>query len=289
MNTVKSISSLKKNIRNFKARNLSIGFVPTMGALHEGHLSLLRKARRENDILILSIFVNPTQFGPHEDFEKYPREEKKDKLLAQKEKVDIIFYPSKETMYPTSFLTNVTVTQITEVLCGIKRKGHFQGVTTVVCKLLNLVEPDILYLGQKDYQQAIVITKMVEDLNINAQIKICPTVREKDGLALSSRNTYLTETQRAEAPILYRSLKEAKKLSEQGELNPSEAIRLISQNIEKNGHGKIEYIECVDAKTLTPIKSFKKDAVIALAVKFGKTRLIDNIIIKVNEKTKTQT
>ncbi len=289
MKIIQTIQALKKEIKKNKLQNRSIGFVPTMGALHEGHLFLLRKCRRENDICVLSIFVNPTQFGPNEDFEKYPRQEKKDKRLAQKEKVDIIFYPSKETMYPSGFLTTVTVNEMTKGLCGIKRKKHFQGVATVVCKLLNLVEPRNLYLGQKDYQQAIVVSQMVADLNLDVKVKICSTVREKDGLALSSRNAYLSKKERTEASILYHSLKEAKKQAEAGLRTPTQTKNSIYNSICNSSKGKIEYIECVDAKTLKPIKSFNKNAVIALAVKFGKTRLIDNILIKGNENKQTQT
>jgi pantoate--beta-alanine ligase len=288
MKTITSISQLKKNIFKHQRENRTIGFVPTMGALHEGHLSLIRKCRRENDVCVVSIFVNPTQFGPHEDFAKYPRQEKKDKLLAQKENVDIIFYPSDRTMYPSGFLTKVEVSGITRILCGRKRKGHFTGVTTVVCKLLNLVEPDTLYLGQKDYQQAVVIKKMIADLNINVTVKICPTVREKDGLALSSRNAYLTPRQRTQAPVICAALKATRKHIRQDGWRPQQAVRYIEQEIRSKTDGQIEYIECVDAQTLDTMTAFTRKGVIALAVKLGKTRLIDNIIVKRNENKQTQ-
>ncbi len=289
MKIIKSISSLKKEITKNKTKNRRIGFVPTMGALHEGHLSLIRKCRRENDICIISIFVNPIQFGPSEDLAQYPRDKKKDKLLAQKEKVDIIFYPSKETIYPRRFLTNVEVTEISDILCGKKRKGHFRGVTTIVAKLLNLVEPETLYLGQKDFQQTVIIQQMVKDLNFNVKIKIGPTVREKDGLALSSRNAYLNIQQRREAGVLYRTLKEAKKRAESGKYTPQKIINFTSQTIRQESKAKIEYIECVDAVNLKKINNFYNKTILALAAKFGKTRLIDNITINGTKKNKTQT
>ncbi len=278
MRVIQSIESLRRAIKKNKQKNQTIGFVPTMGALHEGHLSLMRKARRENDIVVVSIFVNPTQFGPKEDFKKYPREEKKDKLLAQKEKIDIIFYPSVEEMYPDGYLTYVEVDGTTQNLCGQFRPGHFRGVTTIVSKLLNIVAPDIFYIGQKDGQQAIVLKKMVADLNIPVAVKICPTIREHDGLALSSRNRYLTVQQRNEAPILFQSLKKAKQMVLSGEDNVKKIIQQVQSQIEKNSSSKIEYIECVDADSLEPLIRIQKKIMIALAVQFGKTRLIDNII-----------
>ena len=262
-------------------KNQSIGFVPTMGALHDGHLSLIRKSRRENDITIVSIFVNPKQFGPREDHSTYPRLEIKDILLAKKEKVDIIFYPSEEEMYPTSFLTSVRVDQLTDVLCGPSRPGHFQGVATIVGKLLNIVTPDVLYLGQKDAQQAAVLKRMVTDLNFPVSIKVCPIVREADGLAMSSRNSYLTSRQRAEAPVLYQSLKKAKRKVLTGERSPTKIINLIRNQIKKQSSGRIDYIACTDANSLIPLKRIKGRVMISLAVTIGRTRLIDNIVFHV--------
>src|SRR3989338_7919501 len=217
MQIIKSPQRLQRLIRLLRKKNKSIGFVPTMGALHEGHRSLLRKARKENDICVLSIFVNQLQFGPHEDLSRYPRPAVKDRSIAKEEGVDIIFYPSVQTLYPKDFLTTVDVAQLSQTLCGQSRPGHFKGVTTVVAKLLNIVGCDFLYLGQKDAQHAIILKRMVADLNFPTTIKICPTVRNKSGLALSSRNKYLTPQQRKEAVILYRSLKEARAHIKAGE------------------------------------------------------------------------
>src|SRR3990167_4209879 len=207
MRVVRSVRSIQQLIRKAKSAGKTIGFVPTMGALHDGHRSLLRRCHRENDLVVLSIFVNPKQFGPEEDFGKYPRREQADKKLAKKEKVDIMFVPTAEEMYPEGYLTYIEVERMTHVLCGKSRPGHFRGVTTVVGKLLNIVIPDVLYLGQKDAQQAAVVTRMVRDLNFPVLVKTCPTVREADGLAMSSRNQYLSTGQRKEAVVLYRSLK----------------------------------------------------------------------------------
>lgn len=280
MRIIKSIRSLRASIKPLKAKNQSIGFVPTMGALHEGHLSLIRKSRRENNITIVSIFVNPKQFGPKEDFSAYPRPEKNDILLAKKEKVDIIFYPSEKEMYPTGFLTSIEVDQITNILCGSSRPRHFRGVTTVVGKLLNVVTPRILYVGQKDAQQAAVLKRMVADLNFPVSIKVCPIMREADGLAMSSRNRYLTSRQRNEARVLYESLKQAKKKALAGKQSATATVNLIRKQIKKHSSGSIDYIACTDADSLIPLKHIKGRVIIALAVKFGRTRLIDNIIFR---------
>lgn len=280
MRTINSVKSLRTALKKHRLKDKSIGFVPTMGALHEGHLSLIRKARRNNDIVVLSIFVNPKQFLPKEDFKAYPREEKKDKLLAKKEKVDIIFHPSVEEVYPSGFLTNINVEDISDTLCGKSRPGHFQGVATIVGKLINVVQPHILYLGQKDAQQAAVLKRMVADLNFPVTIRICPTIREPDGLALSSRNKYLTSKQRQEAPILYRSLKEAKQKILNGERKTAKTLNFIRSEVRRKSSGKIDYIACVDADSLTPLKHMRGNMMLCLAVRFGKARLIDNIIFK---------
>jgi len=250
-----------------------------MGALHEGHISLLRRAKKENNVVVVSIFVNPLQFGPTEDFKKYPRPERNDKLLLQKNKVDIIIYPSVEEMYPNNFLTHVEVNGLDQYLCGTSRPGHFKGVTSVVCKLLNIVTPDVLYLGQKDAQQALILAKMVEDLNIGTRVAICPTVRESDGLALSSRNQYLSPQERSEAAALYQALQQAKKLVTKGEKETKKIISTMQKLITTNSSGNIDYIECVSTANLAPVKIVKGKTLIALAVKFGKTRLIDNIML----------
>jgi len=264
-----------------KQKGKSIGFVPTMGYLHDGHLSLIRKCRKENDICVLSIFVNPTQFGPNEDFKKYPRDKKRDEMFAKREKIDIIFYPTEKEMYPSGYLTYVTVEQIENLLCGKSRPQHFKGVATIVAKLINCVTPDVMYLGQKDAQQAVVIKKMAKDLNYSTRIKVLPTVREKNGLALSSRNKYLTTDEYQQATSLYRSLKKAQRLVRCGEKKPSKIKKAIRERILKNPAVKIDYIECVNANNLEPIKKLNGKMLIALAVFVGKTRLIDNIVVAV--------
>lgn len=281
MKVIRSAKTLQQLSRKIRLQKKSIGFVPTMGALHDGHLSLIKKCRRENDITIASIFVNPIQFGPNEDFSRYPRVEKKDKILLQKESVDILFYPSVEEMYPKHYLTYVEVKEYDTHLCGKLRPGHFKGVTTVVSKVLNIVLPDTLYLGQKDAQQAVIIGKMIKDLNFPVQLKICPTIREKDGLAMSSRNVYLNPSQRREAPILYQALIQAKKNIRNGLTQTKEIIASIRSAIERNSSGKINYIECVDAENLSILSHIKGKVLIAVSVSFGQTKLIDNIMVNV--------
>ncbi|MBP9854268.1 MAG: pantoate--beta-alanine ligase [Candidatus Omnitrophica bacterium] len=280
MQIFNSIIPLKKKIKYFTQNELSIGFVPTMGALHEGHASLLRRSRRENDISILSIYVNPSQFDhKKEDFSSYPRDKKKDILLAKKENVDIIFLPSNKIIYPKGFCSYIVNEGLTQTLCGRSRPGHFRGVTTIVGKLLNIIQPNTVYLGQKDAQQAIVLTQMVKDLNYPCKVKICPTVREKDGLAMSSRNIYLSPSERKEASILYQSLKESAGLIKAGERKAQAITSFIRTNIQKNTSAVIDYVECVHTDNLQPIKQIKGKILIALAVKFSKARLIDNIMI----------
>jgi len=281
MRIIKSIQSLRISIKKIKAQNKTIGFIPTMGALHQGHLSLIRKSQRDNNTTIISIFVNRKQFSPKEDFSTYPRPAKKDILLAKKENVDIIFYPSEKEMYPTSFLTSIKVDRITGILCGSSRPGHFRGVTTVIGKLINIVAPHVLYLGQKDAQQAVVLMRMVTDLNFSVSVKVCPIVREADGLALSTRNRYLTSRQRSEAAVLYESLKQAKKKVLAGERNATRIISVIRKQIKKHSSGTVDYIACTDADSLISLKRITGRVMIALAVKFGRTRLIDNIIFRV--------
>lgn len=283
MKIITTVKSLRQTIGKFRAKNKTIGFVPTMGFLHEGHASLLKQSKKDSDITVLSIFVNPLQFGPKEDLKNYPRDIKKDELLAKKENVDIIFYPSVDEIYPTGFLTHVQVEALSEKLCGTSRPGHFRGVTTVVLKLINMVAPDVMYLGQKDAQQAIIIRKMVDDLNVPVKVKIMPTVRESDGLAMSSRNTYLTDAERKEAVVLYKALRQAEKLIRSGERNAKGIVSGIAEMIAVESSGVIDYIECVDTTNLSSVKEIKGEALIALAVKFGRARLIDNILVRVNE------
>lgn len=266
--------------QKIKCKGKSLGFVPTMGALHEGHLSLIRQARKENNVVVVSVFVNPVQFGPKEDFKKYPRNLLQDTALCRKEGVDIIFYPDASKMYPADFRTYVEVQEFSEVLCGKSRPGHFKGVATVVTKLFNIVSPTIAYFGQKDAQQAIIIKKMVEDLNIPAKIKVMPTVRERDGLALSSRNVYLSAEERKDALVLYQSLNLARGLIKRGIKDANKIIRSVRQLIQSKKTAKIDYVSIVDSHTLKPVKKIIDNCLIALAVWIGKTRLIDNIIVK---------
>lgn len=278
MKIASTIPTVRNLLLPLQLKNKSIGFVPTMGDLHEGHISLIRKCRKQHDVVVLSIFVNPTQFGPKEDFLAYPRNENNDILLAEKENVDIIFYPSVEEMYPQGFKTFVIAEGFDNVLCARKRRGHFKGVTTVVAKLLSIINPNEMYLGQKDFQQTIILKRMIADLNYPCKIKVCPTVRENNGLALSSRNKYLTMKDRREASVIYRSLKEAKVLVSKQACRPKRVINFIQTKIESESTGKIEYIECLNADNLEPLRLFEGKVVIAVAVKYGKARLIDNIV-----------
>lgn len=266
--------------QKLKSQGYRIGFVPTMGALHAGHLSLIRRAAKENDKVAVSIFVNPAQFGPQEDFQRYPRNLKKDASLCRKEKVDFIFYPAADKMYSRGFKTHIEVKGLSSVLCGAFRPGHFQGVATVVAKLFNIVEPDAAYFGQKDAQQAIIIQRMANDLDIPVKIKVLPIVREKDGLAMSSRNQYLSPEERKKAPVLYRALKKARDLVRQGKRDCSEIIKDVKQMIIRDNPSKIDYISIVDLENLRRLDRIKDKALLALAVWFGRTRLIDNTVLK---------
>lgn len=281
MKIIRNEKNLRPILSQARLQQKRIGFVPTMGALHEGHAELLKHSKKENDLTVLSIFVNPAQFAPHEDYRAYPRTEKKDVLLAKKLNVDIIFYPSEKELYPSRHLTFIDIGNITKHLCGRFRPGHFRGVATVVAKLLNIVQPDTLYLGQKDAQQCVVIRQMVRDLNCPVRVKIVPTGREASGLALSSRNQYLSPAERTEAAALYQSLRLAQRKIRQGTRKASAIIQLIKSYIHQKTSGKIQYVECVDADTLQPVKTLKGKILIALAVWFRQARLIDNIIVSV--------
>jgi pantoate--beta-alanine ligase len=257
-----------------------IGFVPTMGYLHEGHLRLVRAARRQSDFVVVSIFVNPIQFGPREDFSRYPRDFSRDRRLLQSAGADFIFYPGVKDIYPEGFATFVDVERLGEGLCGKSRPGHFRGVTTVVAKLFNIVLPDVAVFGAKDAQQAFVIRRMTRDLNFRTRIVILPTAREKDGLAMSSRNVYLTPEQRAEAPVLHRSLVLAKRLIGQGERNATKVKATMRRMILRESSGRIDYVEMVDTDEWSRVGTTRGETLIALAVFFGKTRLIDNVIVR---------
>lgn len=278
---IETIKELKETINSHRRQGSSIGFVPTMGYLHEGHLSLIRAAKQENQLVVVSIFVNPTQFGVGEDFEAYPRNMERDAALAQSAGADVIFHPTVKEMYPDQYYTYVEVMEITNRLCGLSRPTHFRGVTTVVNKLFNIVQPDKAYFGQKDAQQVAVIEKMVKDLNMNVEVIPCPIVREADGLAMSSRNTYLTPEQRQAALILSKSLFAAQDMIQQGSRNASEIKEFIINSIKSEPLAVIDYVEVIDALTLDSITELKGSILMALAVKVGKTRLIDNIRMEV--------
>lgn len=281
MQVIHQISELKKTIKETKEKGHSIGFVPTMGFLHEGHLFLMRTARKENDLLVISIFVNPLQFGEGEDLEEYPRDLTKDRELAYEVGCDLVFAPPVQEMYPPRYATFVDVERLTGNLCGATRPGHFRGVTTVVTKLFNLVQPDRAYFGQKDAQQALVLKKMVNDLNMNLELIVLPTVREEDGLAMSSRNSYLSPQNRREAAILYRSLQQAQEMVAGGERDASVIKETITMTIKNNTSALIDYIEITDTRNIKPLAILEGECLIALAVKFGETRLIDNLLVEV--------
>ncbi|QDH19483.1 pantoate--beta-alanine ligase [Saccharibacillus brassicae] len=279
--------------RRASAQGSAVGFVPTMGYLHEGHASLLRRSRQENGVSVLSIFVNPIQFGPGEDLDRYPRSEEADLKLAEREGVDVVFLPSVDEMYPEERRTTVTVTGVTERLCGASRPGHFDGVATVVSKLFHIVKPDRAYFGAKDAQQVAVLQKMVTDLNLDVVIVPCPIVREADGLALSSRNVYLSAEQRREALVLSRSLREAQaRIERDGSVTSRAITDEVTQAIQASPLAEIDYVELLTFPNLEPLVADREMAdlrrsggsvILALAVKFGSTRLIDNAIMKLKE------
>ncbi|RKY29919.1 MAG: pantoate--beta-alanine ligase [Candidatus Omnitrophota bacterium] len=279
MKILEKIEDVKREIRRIKRKDKKIGFVPTMGYLHEGHISLIRKAREECDYVVVSIFVNPTQFGPGEDYKRYPRDLNRDIKILKKEKVNLLFVPKVEDMYPKDFKTWVIVEDLSEKLEGKFRPSHFRGVCTVVLKLFNIVEPDCAYFGWKDAQQLVIVKKMVEDLNIPVEIIGCKTVREKDGLAASSRNTYLSEKDREKALCLYKALHKIKEMVELEGIRESDILLKEGKKIIENTEGvKLQYLEAVNLKNLNPVKKIKKGVMVAGAIKIGKVRLIDNII-----------
>lgn len=276
-----AITTLRQGVHDARQRGLTVGFVPTMGALHEGHASLIRAARKETGFVVVSIFVNPIQFGPHEDLARYPRPFDKDVALCAEEGTDLLFAPQVETLYPQGFCTAVEVSGLQDVLEGSSRPGHFRGVATVVLKLFNLVSPDRAYFGQKDAQQVRIIQQMMRDLDVPVQVRVCPIVREADGLALSSRNVFLDEAQRKHATVLYRSLVEVRAAIERGERSASVLQRVLTERIKATPGASLDYAALVDADSLQPIDPLRGQVLIALAVKFGATRLIDNLLIQV--------
>ncbi|MFH0777021.1 MAG: pantoate--beta-alanine ligase [Candidatus Eisenbacteria bacterium] len=280
MKTIAGIQSMKLWTRRQRAAGQKIAFVPTMGFLHEGHLSLLRRARREADSVVMSVFVNPLQFGPGEDYERYPRDTKKDRRLASREACDVFFTPSVGDLYPTGFRTVVSVGGFEDVLCGASRPGHFVGVATVVLKLLNVVQPHVLLLGQKDAQQAIAIGRMLRDLDMDVRLIVCPTVREPDGLAMSSRNNYLSPDERRRAAAIYRTLLLGKRLIREGGARPGTVVSRMKAALRESGITRIDYVSIVSVEDLAPAKALKGNLLVAVAARVGKARLIDNIEVR---------
>jgi len=283
MELITDISKMQAFSLSAKGEGKKIGFVPTMGYLHEGHLSLVRAARAASDTVVVSIFVNPTQFGPGEDFDRYPSDLERDKRLAEEAGADVIFHPSAGDMYPQGFSTYVEETKLSKHLCGLSRPTHFRGVTTVVLKLFNIVLPDAAYFGQKDAQQALIIKRMVRDLNLPVRIEVLPIIREEDGLALSSRNEYLSPEQRGQATVLYGSLVQAARLIGSGERKASRIKEAVMDMIESAGEARIDYVSIVNRDTLDDAEELRGNILIALAVFIGKTRLIDNLELNLTE------
>jgi pantoate--beta-alanine ligase len=284
INRRQRMSSVARKIRREQDR--TVGLVPTMGALHEGHLSLVREARRMCDVVVVSVFVNPTQFGPGEDFEHYPRDLTKDTALLTDYNVDYIFAPTVEEIYPKGFSTFVNVEGLSEPLEGASRPGHFRGVATVVTILLNTVRPDFAFFGQKDAQQALVIRRLVKDLAIDTEIVILPIVREDSGLAISSRNLYLNAEEQASATVIHRALKEAKSAFKEGERSAARIADVVRSTIEREPRARLDYVAVTDAETLDPLERIdERPTLVAVAAYVGKTRLIDNMILnKVKKK-----
>jgi len=282
MEIIRMPGAMQDTSKSYLYQGKLIGFVPTMGSLHEGHLSLVRRARQESDITVVSIFVNPIQFGPSEDFERYPRDTDSDLEELQKEKADIIFMPEMSLMYPQGFLTHVEVDEISQRLCGAFRPNHFRGVATVVTKLLNIVKPTKVYFGQKDFQQSVIIKKLVRDLNIDADVVVCPTIRERDGLAMSSRNAYLTEKQRKAATVIYKCLQEASDLIKSGIIDGTVVRGFMQERILKETDiSSIDYAGVYDPETMVDVYEIRGDILLAVALKIGDTRLIDNMQVTV--------
>ena len=266
-------------VNDCRRQGRSVGFVPTMGAFHAGHLSLMRQARKENAAVVVSIFVNPLQFSAGEDYDRYPRRLEQDQKMAESENADVLFYPSVAEMYPKGFDTHVDQGDLPSKLCGGYRPGHFRGVMTIVAKLFNIVRPDTAYFGQKDYQQYLIIRRLATDLNMQVDVRLMPTLREDDGLAMSSRNAYLGPKQRKDATCLYRALQKAEELTGQGENSAAKVASEMRRLIQKVKGTRIEYIAIVNAETLEPVKEIKGRTLVALAVRIGKARLIDNVIL----------
>jgi pantoate--beta-alanine ligase len=275
---LETIPAARRWVRAERSAGQTVGFVPTMGAFHQGHLSLFRRARARCARVVVSVFVNPLQFGPGEDFERYPRDFSRDLALAEQEGVDAIFHPDAKEMYPGPQVITIDPGRLGEPLCGRSRPGHFAGVATVVAKLLNILQPDRVFFGQKDAQQAVIIERMIQELGFPVEMEICPTVREPDGLAMSSRNAYLSVEERAGATVLYRSLCHAAALIRSGILDAARIEREMREMIAAVPGADLDYASIVDRRTLEGISTIDREVLIAVAVRFGKTRLIDNVI-----------
>jgi pantoate--beta-alanine ligase len=280
MRKIAALEEMTKAAKEMKARGRTVGFVPTMGYLHEGHLSLIRESKKRTDTTVASIFVNPLQFGPEEDFRRYPRDPDRDETLLEKEGVAILFRPGDSDMYPEGFRTTVEVTGLQDKLCGRSRPGHFKGVATVVLKLLHIVRPDYAFFGQKDAQQTIILRRMAEDLNLEVKLEVLPTVREPDGLAVSSRNTYLDPKERRSALVLFRSLEEARRMFAGGERRAAAIRERMMRLIADEPEARVDYVEIVNSRTLDSVERIEGIVLVAIAVFIGSTRLIDNTILE---------
>ena len=280
MQILTKIEDIRQELLVIRTNAKKIALVPTMGYLHEGHLSLVDVAKVNADVVVMSIFVNPTQFAPNEDLMRYPRDIERDERLARERGVDYIFHPEVAEMYPDPYFTYVVTEQLAKVLCGISRPTHFRGVTTVVAKLFNIIQPDVAVFGQKDAQQAVIVKQMVRDLNFPIQIIVAPIVRESDGLAMSSRNFYLTPEERQQAPIIFNALQAARENVKNGLTDANQVRDQITKIIQTSPLARIDYVEIIDDQTLTPVETVKPGTFAAVAVYYGKTRLIDNIYLK---------
>ena len=281
MEVVKTVEEVREIVSEWRSQGLTIGLVPTMGFLHEGHQSLIKRSASENDCTVVSVFVNPIQFGPNEDLEAYPRDLNRDMKAVEEAGGDIIFNPDPSEMYPDHFTSFIYTTETTELLCGAVRPIHFRGVCTVVGKLFNIVMPDRAYFGQKDAQQLATVKRFVRDLNFPLDIVACPIIREIDGLAKSSRNTYLNPEERKAALILSQSLKKGKEAIDNGERDSQKVISIIRENLEKEPLARIDYVEVVDFENIQRIARIEGETLVAIAVYIGKTRLIDNFIVNI--------
>ncbi len=279
MEIIRTVEEMKARARALRSDGSVVGFVPTMGSLHEGHLSLVRMAGELSDSVVVSIFVNPTQFGPSEDLDRYPRDLERDVALLEEAGAAIVFAPEASDIYPRGYATVVHVQRLGEKLCGAFRPGHFDGVCTVVAKLFEIVRPNLAVFGQKDGQQAAILERMVEDLGLDVRVIRGPTVREPDGLALSSRNSYLSDEERAEAPVLRASLEHARSLHDSGETDAAKMLGAVRAMIESKPHARVQYISAVDWKSLDDVTELRAGTMLVLAVFFGKTRLIDNLVL----------